>query len=464
MLRSFACFIIVSLAANYADAEYYTLRVLSRSGSAYAANVLKFTPDSKQILFSSGKGVMVVAVDGFRVQHEQPINPFTIAITPDSKQALMASSRATQAMNLATGQVANIRWQLPPGIVGLRYEEQGGKLLVTNVTAGGPAEEAKIKVGDEIVATHEFGERRNLLGRGEKAVTEALQGPAGTNLGISIIPRGQRGEKRIDLVRRRGEVVGDTVRLLPPPPRRNGVPVTAFSKDEYHVFLDAASGEVNSILATEEVEQAGLGAVSPDGKRFAIVADRRQQGDTEYMVEVFDLATRQRVFSIPYDDSYYEVQFSADSQQFLIGSHDSVYVLDLDEREFTKQINLGWKPTLRIDTEDIEGDSPKGPTGWWFKESSGRSPDRLLTTFDMTADGTLAVGAPNGEVTLWSATDGTKIRQVEPPSGRKVEKVRISPDSQWITYYISGTLTLDSVAVDSEGTPGEEPDSAAALE
>jgi len=420
--------------------------------------VLQFTPDSKQVLFSSGKGVMVVAVDGFRVQHEQSITPFTIAVTRDSKQALMVSTRATQAMNLTTGQVANIRWRLPPGVVGLRYDEEGGKLLVSSVTPGSPADEAKIKVGDEIVATHEFGERRNLLGRGEKATTAALQGPAGTNVGISFIPRGQRGEKRVDMVRSRGEIVGDTVRLLPPLARQDGVPVTIFTKDDYYVFLDAASGEVNSIIATEEVKPSGLRGVSPDGKWFAVVAERRQRGDTRFMVEVFDLATRRRVFSIPFDDSFQETKFSADSQQFLIGSHDSIYVLDIGEREFTKQINLGWKPTMRIDADAEHGDSPKGPVGWWFKESSGRSPHPLLTTFDMTADGVLAIGAPSGEVTLWSATDGSKIRQVEPPGEHAVEEVRISPDGKWITYYINGTLTLDSLAVDSVTGESDEDD------
>jgi len=265
-----------------------------------------------------------------------------------------------------------------------------------------------------------------------------------------VIPRGKRKEKQFELIRRRGEINDESIRFLAERPHRVGAPSTIFTKDNYLVFLDAANGELNSVLATEAIETSGLWAVSPDGKYFGAVGRRRGNGDTQYMVEVFDLATRERLFATPYDDSYREVRFSTDSKEFLIGSHDSVYVLDLKETEFAKQLNLGWKPTLRSEAGDVSENAGKGPTGWWLKETSGRSPNPLLTSFDLGADGMLAVGAPTGEVTLWSSETGEMIRQVTPPVGHKAEKVRISPDGKWIAYYVNGMLTLETVELDEE--------------
>ena len=85
------------------------------------------------------------------------IAPFTVAFSRDSSQVLMASNRYTQAMNLTTGAIANIRWQLPTGLLGVTLEEQAGKLLIKSVSSGGPAEIAEIKPGSELLAVHEFG-------------------------------------------------------------------------------------------------------------------------------------------------------------------------------------------------------------------------------------------------------------------------------------------------------------------
>ncbi len=458
MRRLFSGFflsIFVLAVASTASAEFYTIRVLNRSGRPYSSNRLEFTPDGEKLLLSSGKGTMLLAVDGCQVLHEKKIAPFTIAFSRDSSQVLMASTRYTQAMNLATGAIANIRWQLPPGKLGIVLEEQAGKLLIKSITPGSPAEGAGITLGSELLVVHEFGSRQSVLGRGVEKTIKLLQGPAGTSIGLTVIPRGKRREKRFNLVRRRGETNGSTVRFFPERPHRAGAPSTIFSKNNYLVFLDAANGELNSIIATEEIKADGLKAISPDGKYFGAVGRRREKGETQFLVEVFDLATRKRLFATPYDDSYREVMFSSDSKDFLIGSHDSVYVLDLAETEFSKQLNLGWKPTLRTDVDDGSDTTEQGPTGWWLKQTSGRSPNPLLTSFDLGAEGVLAVGAPTGEVTLWSAATGEKIRQVAPPVGHKAEKVRISPDGKWIAYYVNGVLTLETIEPDSEDSENQ---------
>ena len=189
--------LVVLSTASIANAEFYTTRVLNRSGRPYSSNELEFTPNSEKLLLSSGKGTMVLAVDGCRALFEQKIAPFTIAFSRDSSQVLMASSRYTQAMNLTTGAIANIRWQLPSGKLGITLEEQAGKLLITSITPDSPAEKVGITVGSELLTLHEFGSRQSVLGRGVKKTLELLQGPAGTRVAMTVLPRGKRNEIQI---------------------------------------------------------------------------------------------------------------------------------------------------------------------------------------------------------------------------------------------------------------------------
>ena len=184
-------FFVVLATSLPASADFYTIRVLNRSGRPYSSNKLEFTPNGEKLLLSSGKGTMLLAVDGCQVLYEKKIAPFTIAFSRDSSQALMASSRYTQAMNLTTGAIANIRWQLPPGKLGVTLEEQAGKLLIKSISPGGPAEEAGVSLGSELLAVHEFGSRQPVLGRGVEKAIKLLQGPAGTSIGLTVIPRGK---------------------------------------------------------------------------------------------------------------------------------------------------------------------------------------------------------------------------------------------------------------------------------
>lgn len=430
--------------AGFTYAEFYTYRVLSRSGSFYNAMELEFTPDSQKLLFTSKKGTLVIGVDAGRILYDKPVAAFSLAVTRDSKQALLASTKNVQAINLETGAVANIRWRLDSGYLGCLLAEEAGKLVLEAVNKGGPIEAAGIPVGSELIAVHEFGETKSVLGRGVDKASSMMRGPAGTRIGLTFIPRGKRGEKRYDLVRSRGNAEGGSVQFLPERPHREGAPCTIFTNGDYIVMLDAATGEVNSVLATEEVRMQGQRAISPDGKIFCTLGKRRSSGPTRHLIETYDLATRERLFTTPFDDSWSDVRFHPKTGEFLIGSHDSVYVMDPESKQIERQINLGWKPTLRAD------EAENGSTGWWLKETRGRSEHALLQSFDMSPEGILAVAAPSGEVATWSSETGEKLRQFNPPGRHKAEEVRLSADGKWIAYYVGGLLTLETVEPDPE--------------
>jgi len=116
------------------------------------------------------------------------------------------------------GDIANIRRQLPSGKLGVAFEEQAGKLLIKSITPGGPAEQAGFTPGSEILAVHEFGRRQSVLGRGVEKTVELLQGPAGTRVAMTVIPRGKRNEKLYEPIRRRGEINGEICSISTPTP------------------------------------------------------------------------------------------------------------------------------------------------------------------------------------------------------------------------------------------------------
>ncbi|MEM9353659.1 MAG: hypothetical protein AAGA92_11655 [Planctomycetota bacterium] len=436
-----ACWVAMACDAS---ADFYTFRVLNRSGRAYTAKAMEFTPDSHKLLFTSGKGTMVLDVGGGRVLYEKPTAAFALGISRDSGMAILVSTRSTQALNLQTGAIARVGWRFDPGYLGLELNEVAGKLILSNFVAGGPLDQTGVPEESELVAVREFGRTNSVLGRGVKNANGLLNGPAGTRIDLTIIPRGKRNPKVFEVVRRRGDLSSGKARFLPERPHREGAPCVVFGSDEYVVLLDAASGDINSILALEETEQIGQRAMSPDGKRLASLGKRREKGKTRYLIETYDVATRQRLAATPFDDSWIQLRYNPTNGDLLVGSHDSVYVVGCKTHQIERQINLGWKPTIRDEAKVDD------PDDWWVPQTRARSPKALLNSFDISPQGVLAVAAPSGEVATWSAESGDKLRQFAAPQNVEAEIVRLSPDGKWIAYYGGGELTLETVEPDPE--------------
>ena len=114
--------------------------------------------------------------------------------------------------------------------------------------------------------------------------------------------------------------------------------------DRKHEFRDTATGKRIVRLESIDVQNVGLYAISPDQKKFAIVA-RLKSDSGENGVEVFDIATQDRLAFIPMvKNSYYDIEFAGDSNRVLVATWDTIEILDTAKNQQVGRLTLGWKP------------------------------------------------------------------------------------------------------------------------
>ena len=136
-----------------------------------------------------------------------------------------------------------------------------------------------------------------MTGRDVAEAIRYMQGPAGTYLQLRILPRGQFNDanaKTYVVRRQEGRKRGTEVEFITPPPVEIEDNLVWCVSDGRHAFRSAFTGQPVAFLQTIDVDNIGLYAISPDQRRFAVVAklrsDRSKSG-----VEVFDIATQDRL-------------------------------------------------------------------------------------------------------------------------------------------------------------------------
>ncbi len=109
-----------------------------------------------------------------------------------------------------------------------------------------------------------------------------------------------------------------------------------FQADGQLHLCSAGTGRVAASFQPGRVESAGQYAISPDGKRLALLA-RVKQGRGSG-IEIFDRTERETAF-IPFPvSSWFAMAFSNDSTQLHVGTRETVETVEIESRQYLTRI------------------------------------------------------------------------------------------------------------------------------
>jgi DNA-binding beta-propeller fold protein YncE len=441
-----------------ADARtHHTFRYLTEAGYPQVFKVMEFSPDSSQLAVSVAGKVDFIDTNLGRVTGQYEMAPFSMAYTKDGERIYMISQYQSMLLDTLTASRIESKYTVSPGYLGVSLEKQSGKLLIKRIYEEGPlAKIDAIQIDDELLGVGEGRKGRvvDVTGRSVQQVIELLKGPAGTYLQLRILPRGQVGQQnaRTHVVRRQpGEMVNGAIRFKDLAPADTAEQVAWCVSDGRHEFRSAATGLPVAQLLTIDIENIGMYAISPDYTRFAVVARRKVDG-SKNAVEVFDIATQDRLAYMPVPrDSYYDIAFATDNNRVLVATWDSVEVADTGEGQFVDRLDLGWKPAPAKTKPDYGGTgaSVVGAAADDFASGGGnrqRAPRKLVSALAVSSKNIVATADSFGHVKLWNLNSGQLLEELPMNPEEEPKAIAFSPNGQWLAYHIDGVLHIVDVS------------------
>ncbi len=448
---------VVSADEAVKTGSHFTFRYLTDYGSPQTYNTLAFSPDSSQIAVSVAGNVDFIDCASGRVTGQFKSSPFSVTYTRDGSKIYMISQYESLLLDTLTGAKLKTQFELTPGYVGLGLESQSGKLLIKQITPGGPAAKADgLSVGDELIGFSEGrnGEMYDLTGRSVKDAIERMKGTAGTYFRIRVLPRGTFSENdaRVHLLRRnemKQSGAGNT--YIEPAPAIINDNLAWCVYERKHQFRDPKTGTPLVNLETIDINNVGLYAVSPDQKRFAVVA-RSKQDSSINAVEVFDLATQDRLAYVPMvKDSYYDISFAADNNRVLVATYDSIEVVDTEQQKLVNRLTLGYVPPKEKKKKGGGGVSAsvvQAAADYFASGSSDdeRAPYQLVAKLAVSKNNIVATADRRGAVKLWDLETGSLLHELPKTPNEDTEVIQFAPNGKWLTYLIEGVLHVVDVA------------------
>jgi len=448
---------------------HHSFRYHTSYGSHEEMRALAFSPDSRQLAVSVSDHVDLIDLQEGEIVSEYRGNPFSLGYTQDAKRLYMISTRDACLLDVQSGVVAPSRYESVMLSPGINLEERNGKLLIKSLARGSSADSSEaLQPGDELLAFSEGqnGKMERITGWSLKSMTEALQGYSGTFFRLTVMPKGRFGAKneKTLILRRTTEIATGRTKTATPPGLDSLPKALAWcmiGKRNWHEFRDAATGKAVAHLETIDIENVGRYVISPDQTRFAVVA-RKKEGEGN-AVEVFDLATQERLAFIPLSQSsFHDIAFAADNKRVLVGTWDTIEVCDIDKGEVVSQMTLGHQLPKKDDSN-----RKIGSMGHLMMNSvragiadgssiAGYSSRQLVARIAVSPRNVLAVGDLNGNIGMWDLESDSLVASIPAEQEEPVRHLQFSPDGRWLAYYVGGTLHLEDVSTMSAKNEASE--------
>lgn len=451
---------------------HYTVRLHdTRSGSPPKVKAVSLSPNSKLAAALTTRGIHLVGTDDGELVWKSSVGGFSMAFSKDSSKLLVIGRSGPKLLDTRSGSESSVEMAVDTGYVGLAFEHRNGKLLVERLDSRGPADVlGKINVGDELVAVGrgKAGPLKSVIRASLNDVYEMLDGPAGTYVRLSVIPKGQIDDTTYTLRRHPREQENGRLIYQHLPETNIDDRLVWCLSGGYHVLVDAATGEVISIFQMEHiVNDTGQHALSPDSTKFARVGQyleppkdppsqspkedeslSKQQGgnitanqatraeldpgvvDRYFGVEIHDLQAQRLESIFPVETekesfffgtprAFYGVSFTPDSSEIVLATRTKLHVYDVVEKAKVREL----------------------------------SAPNDLSTFDL-ARGLAAVGGYKGKVWLLDLSTGDVVHEVRNRETQTVTNMAFSLDGHWLSYAVGGVLHLVDVSDVHTDSPG----------
>ena len=410
--------------------------------SGFGLEAMQFSPDGSILAVATTDGVVsyVSPESGEKVGTFKH-NPFSIGFSKDGSRLLMIGRRSTELIDMIAGIPAKIdnSERNAKGVIGISFNLKDGKLVITTVRPGSPAEKAgTIAVGDELVGVGagQSGEFQKVVGKSVERTLEMLRGRPGEYVRLKTVPKGTIEDREVLLRRAALRTTESGTEIVPFEESLIEENVVWCISDGSQAFYDAKSGRLLSSFRLSEIENnRGWHAISPDSKHCAFLARRIKPNNKEFAIEIFDIGTRERIafhrnIESRVGDTWGSVSafngfhYSPDSKYLLVGNSFGIQVVSVETGKELRSIDAKEAVTRR-----------------------GSTITYRVSDFSLSSKGLLAVGFGNGRVRLSDFSTGEYLDSLpkRDEDDKAITGIEFSPNGKWLAYYNNDRLHLVDV-------------------
>ncbi len=415
--------------------------------SGYGLETMQFSPDGSILAIATTDGVVsYVNPDSGEKVGTFKHSPFSISFSKDGTRLLMIGRRRTELIDMIAGIPAKIdnTERNEKGVIGISFNLKDGKLVITTLRPGSPAEKAgTIAVGDELVAVAagKSGDFRRVVGQSVERTLEMLRGRPGEYVRLKTVPKGTIEDREVLLRRAALRTTASGTEIVPFEEVVVDENLAWCISDGSQAFYNAKNGKlVSSFRLADIVNNVGWHAISPDNKHCAFLGRRLKPNEKEFAIEVFDIGTRERVaFHTAIESrnastfvavsAFWGFHYSPDSAHILVGTWSGIQVIDAATGKELHQIDT------REGATEFAAPGQKLTESWRISEFS-------LSSRDM-----LAVGVGNGTVRLFDFKNGKYLTTLpkRDEDDKPITGIEFSPNGKWLAYFNNDRLHMVDV-------------------
>lgn len=383
-------------------------------------------------------------------------HPFQLRFTPDGSRLFALGRSTTSLFDIPSFREAPVRLNDEPGVVGIDVAEKNGKLTVSGMTDGSPADKSStVGIGDEIIAIGEGPEPgyggddrqtqwKEVIGWEPKRLLEALDGRPGTFVRIRLLPSDAFGEEEI-LLQRARKYQQDGNLTYAAFLDAKGAPLTMSIYGDVMSFRHVPSGIQIGCVRMWNIQTPGIWTLSPDYRCFGNVSHTRDEEG--FGIEIHDLTSGTIIASEAFDGtSWLADLFSNDSREYILGTSDSIEIFDIEQKAWVRTIMLQGGSDSPAPSEDRLGLDL--PDGLFARDADRVFPGAVsVNKLAISPTDILAVGSRDGAILFVDLKSGKRLGAIPFASKDKpIEGLTFTPDGRFILFFIRGTLHILEIA------------------
>ena len=414
------------------EERHHTVR-FSRGYSTDAFNGMRFSEDDGLLAVSTSRGLSVVDVATGDIVFTCRDRPTDFAFSPNGDAITMVFGRKIVQQSVLNGS----RTEKPlqgPGDIGIVLRSKNGKLLISEVLIGSPADKSKsIHPGDEVIAfgNGPSGRMSRLVGLLPGEALYRMRGQANTTVRLETVAKGELKSSTHELVRKGRFTRGNEVRFVEPQKGSLADPLIATRSGGEVIVVAADSGlQAGRFHATNmdssliDVSDSGkcavLGQVANSHKERFLefeegVAQAERDGPTRAFV--YDLVNEKTLARFP-------VLYARNESGFIAGQAFTAIGIDASGQ----RVVVAARQSVMVHSAE---------TGKLMHEHD-------YATIKSLAAGRskMIIGDAFSRVRLVSIETGkTEFKfDVDTSQESEVAGVAISPTEKWIAFYANGVL------------------------
>lgn len=455
MKISISLCVLQLVCVSMASGQHLTTRLGENRNQFPKVESLTFSPDSSELAICTTGRLIFLDVDSGDITMTLKRAPFSLAYSKDGSRIHTVEPNGFHWLDAKTKTDLNMRLVGEPGYIGLAVAEKNGKLVISELHAGGPAKSnGKIAVGDELIGigTGENGRIASVIGVNQKKAVELMKGNAGEAIQLSIIPHGEIDDATHTIFRQKRKFENGQYEFYDLPKRELDDRVGVSFENGYHVFSHSKDARFVSRVQMKYIENhRGSDGISSDGAIYvfaskyenlptdfkSIPSPKKKNNDDanpaaivgkstrdllgmsdsapDLGVEIFDISTGKQLATFPVDvrplptgGAYvHKLAFSHDKKQLIVTTNSSVGYYEIESGQIGKIFKLD-------------------PS--WGVTSSACN------------DKYVAIGNMFGLVAVFDYESGEKIKEITTREKKSIERAEWSPDGNWLAFYSAGVL------------------------